>query len=213
MFHVKHFKKEVKRFIKRAHIKIGDEEIGKISQYYQELCRWNQHINLVSRQDIPFFIKKHLYPAFVLANSIKGRGFILDYGSGGGVVGIPLAIILKNVKIYLLESKMKKCVFLRHIAKTLSLPIVVFEGNSVKFKEYYNKFDYILVRGLNLRKEMFLFLKGDGWLIHIGRTKSEKGFSCKNQTVMGIKFLWCRDDNENFSNYKMKKIAANQKNG
>ncbi len=196
MFHVKHFKKQIKRLARNTHIKIGKNEIEKFLLYYQELSRWNEHINLISTFDLPDFPRKHLYPIFILSRYLKGDNLILDYGAGGGVVGIPLSIILQEAKIYLLESRIKRCVFLKHIVAELSLPCVIFEGRGDKFVDFYHKFDYVLVRGLKVKKEMFPFLKQNGNLIHIGKpranTNAIKGFICQDKAIDGVKFLWCK---------------------
>lgn len=196
MFHVKHFKKQIKRLVKKAHIKVDEDEIEKFLLYYQELARWNEHINLISASDLPDFPQKYLYPAFILSRYLKGDKFILDYGAGGGVVGVPLSIILKGAKIYLLESRIKRCVFLKHIIKVLSLNVVVLEGEGSTFMDFYHKFDYVLVRGLKVKKDMFPFLKDNGNLIHIGKTRVNanaiKGFICQDKAIDGVKFLWCR---------------------
>jgi len=189
---VKHFKKSLKRVAKAAHIKIDEDEIERFLDYYQELSRWNEHINLISKTDLPDFLQKHLYPVFILSRYLKGDNLILDYGAGGGIVGIPLAIILKGAKVYLLESRIKKSVFLKHIVAILSLNAVVFEGEGSKFVDFSHKFDYVLVKGLKIKKEMFSFLKQNGDLIHIGRTNIIKGVVCQDKPIGGVKFLWCK---------------------
>ncbi len=196
MFHVKHFKKQIKRLTKKAHIKVSEDKTEKLLLYYQELSRWNKHINLISASDLPDFPRKYLYPVFILSRYLKENNLILDYGAGGGVVGVPLSIILQDTKIYLLESRIKRYVFLKHIVKVLSLNTVVLEGESSKFMDFYHKFDYVLVRGLKIKKEMFPFLKDNGNLIHIGKThintNAIKGFICQGKAIDGVKFLWCK---------------------
>ena len=191
MFHVKHFKRQIKKVAKKSFLKIDDEKMDRTLDYYLELKRWNEHINLVSPLSLELFPEKHLFPVFVLAGRIKKGGKILDYGAGSGIVGVILRILLDNIDVYLLEARAKRCVFLRHISSALEIPLNVLEGQAKDFSDYHNQFDYVVIRGLKIKKNMFYFLKHGGVLIHLGRTRVSGKFPCERKNINGVVFYFC----------------------
>jgi 16S rRNA (guanine527-N7)-methyltransferase len=71
-------------------------------------------MGLVARGDRPRLHRRHLVeslaPALVAALPKGAR--LLDVGAGGGLPGIPLAIVRPDLEVTLLEAREKKCSFL-----------------------------------------------------------------------------------------------------
>ncbi|CAO5676990.1 MAG: Ribosomal RNA small subunit methyltransferase G [Holosporales bacterium] len=86
--------------------------------YYLELKRWNQTISLMKDLDsYDVFFERHLIDAIDIDPYLSGC--VIDIGSGGGIPGIPLAMLGKNVK--LVESNTKKSTFLKYCIKKFNL--------------------------------------------------------------------------------------------
>lgn len=96
---------------------------GPLRAYAASLCQWAQHISLISARDLPHLATRHLLPAVwaypVL--SILSRRHVVDFGSGAGLPGIPLALALPDTSFYLVESRRRRASFLRHACRVLGL--------------------------------------------------------------------------------------------
>jgi len=96
--------------------------------YAQELIRWQKVKNLVSRETLPEIWPRHFLDSVQLAKHVDvTSGILLDYGSGGGLPAIPLAIVFKNseLQVHMIEANGRKCSFLRQISRQLGLNCVV----------------------------------------------------------------------------------------
>jgi 16S rRNA (guanine527-N7)-methyltransferase len=85
----------------------------------------NEHLNLTRITDPSEARLLHIGDALTLLPQIPSMAQKLaDVGSGGGVPGIPLAIVRPELDVTLIESAAKKCAFLRHAVAELALPNV-----------------------------------------------------------------------------------------
>jgi 16S rRNA (guanine527-N7)-methyltransferase len=108
----------------------GDPTIiaAALEHYEALLIKWNVVHNLVSRETMSEFWKRHIADSLQLLPLIgEEEGRFADLGSGGGLPAIPLAIAssgrTRHFDLY--EPVMKKVSFLRTVARECSLPITV----------------------------------------------------------------------------------------
>jgi len=103
---------------------VGFDEIkdAAMNRYIDLLLDANARMNLTrisTREDATV---KHIGDALTLLPLIPaGAIHVVDVGSGGGIPGIPLAIVRPDVKIALLESVRKKADFLKSVVATMNL--------------------------------------------------------------------------------------------
>lgn len=128
----------ISNFIKDFPMKLSETEIKLLEEYLEELMRWNTKINLISRKlDSDVIIKEHVLFSYNFLRFCSDEvEYIIDLGSGNGIPGIPLAISLKNEKVYLVERREKKLAFLIYVKNKLMLGNVeVYESYEESIKD------------------------------------------------------------------------------
>jgi 16S rRNA (guanine527-N7)-methyltransferase len=96
---------------------------GLLARYLAELSRWNARYGFV-KADSRELVVKHALDSVAAARQVArlaGSGTVLDVGSGAGFPGIPLAIVLPEVRFVLLERSSRKAAFLGNCRALLGL--------------------------------------------------------------------------------------------
>lgn len=101
--------------------KINSNQLEKFYKYMQLLLEWNKKINLTAITDEDEIILKHFVDSLTVLKYINENDRIIDVGTGAGFPGIPIAIMMPNVKITLLDSLNKRINFLNEVIKELDL--------------------------------------------------------------------------------------------
>ncbi|HOK26600.1 MAG TPA: 16S rRNA (guanine(527)-N(7))-methyltransferase RsmG [Bacteroidales bacterium] len=121
------------------------EKLCRLEGLYSE---WNSKINVISRRDIENFNIHHLLHSLSIARVISfvPGTEILDIGTGGGLPGIPLAIMFPEVHFVLLDSIRKKIKVVTEIAAALQLTNVkpVWE----RAENHRGSYDFIVSRAV-----------------------------------------------------------------
>lgn len=101
-----------------------DGEIERLGRYLALLLAANELVNLTAIREADDAWERHIFDALTLLPVLAEVGDgarVIDVGSGGGLPGIPLAIVLPGVRFVLLEPTGKKAAFLSHAVKELGL--------------------------------------------------------------------------------------------
>lgn len=107
------------RFAEKYHV--SRETFLQLLDYVELLKKWQQKINLISNNTLSQIWERHIEDSMQLINYVpRGTSQIIDIGSGGGLPGIVLAIATK-LPVAMIESDMKKCIFLDEVSRQLSL--------------------------------------------------------------------------------------------
>lgn len=118
--------REIKNIImdvsKIVGISVDNETIiEKLALYFLLLFQWNQKLNLTGKKELNSIVKEHLPDPLIVSTSLKNGVEAVDVGSGAGVVGIVLKILRPDIKVALVESNIRKVVFLRRAIYELGL--------------------------------------------------------------------------------------------
>jgi 16S rRNA (guanine527-N7)-methyltransferase len=113
----------------------SEEQIENLTIYGNLLIRWNQRTNLTAIREPAAIVDRHLIESVAAAAIVPvGTTTLLDYGTGGGLPGIPISICLPEVKVTLAESQLKKVAFLREVVRTLKLNAVIHPGRVAELR-------------------------------------------------------------------------------
>lgn len=138
--------------LEQAKIIISDEQKDKLINYINLLNKWNKTYNLTAITDPDAMLVKHVIDSVVVSPYLMGKRFI-DVGSGAGLPGIPLSIILPKCHFTLLDSLGKRIWFLKQVQQTLFLTNIDVVKSRVEF--YTNGcFDAVISRAFASIKEM-----------------------------------------------------------
>jgi 16S rRNA (guanine527-N7)-methyltransferase len=92
-----------------------------LAVHANEMLRWNRSIRLTAITDRVEVAVKHVADSLLLLRLAPFPGRLLDFGSGAGYPGIPLALYLPGTRVTLLEASVKKCAFLSRVRGMLGL--------------------------------------------------------------------------------------------
>lgn len=109
---------------------------------------WNAKINVISRKDIQQLYEHHVLHSLAIAKFIRFKNGtnILDFGTGGGFPGIPLAILFPECQFTLIDGTGKKVRVAQEVATTIDLKNV--ETKHIRGEEEKGKYDFVVSRAV-----------------------------------------------------------------
>jgi len=127
---------------------ISSTQILQLEALYGLYSDWNSKINVISRKDIENLYEHHVLHSLAIQQIInfKPASSILDVGTGGGFPGIPLAILLPEVKFTLIDSIGKKIKVASEISSAIGLNNITLKHERIQ--EDKGKFDFIVSRAV-----------------------------------------------------------------
>jgi 16S rRNA (guanine527-N7)-methyltransferase len=171
---------------------LGDGVAEQFSAYFDLLWRWNSKLNLTALRTPEEILRRHFVECIFCAQHLPASvGTLLDYGSGAGFPGIPIALCRPEIRVTLAESQGKKASFLREVVRVLGLNVEVF-GGRVETMADDRRFDAVAMRAVDKMEqaiaEAAVRVAAEGWLVLLAGAGSigiPEGFVVEERGIPG----------------------------
>lgn len=117
----------LKKTIDALGINATNEQLAVLYEYCSEIVSWNHRVNLTGAQTIEDFIKGPLFDALTLLPVLHPKGRLVDVGSGGGLPGVPVAILVPDLEVTLAEPRSRRINFLNHVNTSFRLNLKILQ--------------------------------------------------------------------------------------
>jgi 16S rRNA (guanine527-N7)-methyltransferase len=163
--------RRVTRRIERAHIAVGPAFLERLVAYFDLLSRWNQRMNLTARVDTDEAIDRLLVEPVIASRFLPRGDFrLMDVGSGGGSPAIPMKLMAPAMRLWMVESKVRKSAFLREAVRQLELSDTLVESQRVEDlllrPQLHESMDVVSIRAVRVDAELLrrlaLLLRPEG---------------------------------------------------
>lgn len=132
------------------------EQFAALDELYRD---WNAKINVISRKDIDNLYTHHVLHSLAIAKSISFRPGtnVLDFGTGGGFPGIPLAIMFPEVNFKMIDGTGKKIKVVNEVATAIGLENV--NAVHLRGEEEKGKYDFVVSRAVMPLPDLIKIIK------------------------------------------------------
>ncbi len=151
--------------LQRHGIKIAKPKVRQLEEYCRLLWEWNERLNLTRHADYEKFVSRDLVDVLALSEFLREGERVLDVGTGGGVPGIPLAILRPDLRVELCDSTGKKTLAVSEILRDMRLDIPIWHAKVETLlpkREKGNRFTTLVVRAVS-RLVNLLRMVGPYW--------------------------------------------------
>lgn len=120
-------------------------QIGMLDELYRD---WNAKINVISRKDIDNLYEHHVLHSMAIAKMVNFRPGtrILDFGTGGGFPGIPLAILFPECQFKLIDGTGKKIRVAQEVCHAIGLKNC--QPEQLRGEDEKGKYDFVVSRAV-----------------------------------------------------------------
>jgi 16S rRNA (guanine527-N7)-methyltransferase len=185
----KTYAERLKQLLEAARLEPIDSATAvKFQTHLDVLMRWNERMNLTAIRNPDDILSRHFVESIACAQSLpQGIKTLLDFGSGAGFPGIPIALCRPEIAVTLAESQSKKSAFLREALRSTGIECRVFTGRAEMIGE---TFDCVTLRAVDRMESAIRaaarMVSGGGFLtlmVTVGETLA-------SQTAAGDEFAW-----------------------
>ncbi|KFE53642.1 16S rRNA methyltransferase [Pseudomonas syringae] len=154
---------ELSRGAQQLGVTLSEGQHNQLLAYLALLIKWNKAYNLTAVRNPDEMVSRHLLDSLSVVPFIEGPRW-LDVGSGGGMPGIPLAILFPEMKVTVLDSNGKKTRFLTQVKLELKLDNLEVIHSRAESYQPAVPFTGIVSRAFSSLEDF------TGWTRHMGDT-------------------------------------------
>ena len=164
-----------------------------LNDYVALILRWNARTNLTAVRDEEGILSRHIVESIACAQALPdGIATLLDFGSGAGFPGLPIAICRREIAVTLAESQGKKAAFLQEAARVLDCstwnnPVKIHSGRAETLGTQY---DCVTLRAVDRMEQAVQaaarLVRPNGWLAPMTTTDDLPQI----QSAAGYQYIW-----------------------
>jgi 16S rRNA (guanine527-N7)-methyltransferase len=167
---------------------LDDETASQFESYISLFLRWNERLNLSAIRDEEGILSRHIVESIAVASAFPpGIATLLDFGSGAGLPGIPIALCRPEIAVTLAESQGKKAAFLQEAVRVLGIQAKVHAGRAEALRTV---FDCVVLRAVDKMPKAVAaavpLVAPAGWLALMTTTSELEGL----KRAAGTEFSW-----------------------
>jgi 16S rRNA (guanine527-N7)-methyltransferase len=156
--------------------------------YLSLILRWNSRVNLTAIRHEEGILSRHFVESIACARALPaGIATLLDFGSGAGFPGIPIALCRPEIAVTLAESQGKKAAFLQEAIRTLGISVDVHSGRAEALRAL---FDCVTLRAVDKMQQAVQagaqLVRPSGWLVLMTTDTELDGL----KAASGSEFSW-----------------------
>ncbi len=133
-------------------------------------------MNLTAIREPSQIVGRHFLECIECAQALPDIKSLLDFGSGAGLPGIPIAIVRPDISVVLGESQRKKAAFLQEAVRLLGLNVQVYDGR-IEQMDSGRVFDAVTLRAVDRMQDAVRIalkrVRRGGRLILFGTTSTQ----------------------------------------
>ncbi|MBU3020221.1 16S rRNA (guanine(527)-N(7))-methyltransferase RsmG [Aestuariibacter sp. A3R04] len=134
-------------------LSVSDTQATQLVGFVERIHKWNKAYNLTSIRDPEQMMVKHILDSIAVTPHVGGKR-VIDVGTGPGLPGVPLAIMLPDTQFTLLDSLGKRVRFMKQCAYELGLQNVSPLHSRVEAHQPGQPYDVVLSRAFASLKDM-----------------------------------------------------------
>lgn len=160
-------------------VELSDQQLEQFQRFYEVLTDWAQRVSLTGVKDEEGIQRRHYLESAALLPILAEEGLsledasLIDVGSGSGIPGVPLKILVPSLKLTLVEAKQRKVDFLNALLPELGLDDVEVVARrseeAAHNPRYRDQYDFAVAKALaplrTLVELMLPFLRMGGTVI------------------------------------------------
>jgi 16S rRNA (guanine527-N7)-methyltransferase len=167
---------------------LDEETASRFASYFSLFLRWRRRLNLTGIGDEDDILSRHLVESIAAARALPdGIATLLDYGSGAGLPGIPIAVCRPEIMVTLAEARGKKAAFLQEVVRVLGMKTEVYAQRAETLEK---TFDCVILRAVDKMPKAVAqatsLVAPDGWLALMTTTSDVDGL----ERAAGTEFSW-----------------------
>lgn len=155
---------------------ITEKQKQQYATLYDLYKDWNEKINVISRKDIENLYTHHVLHSLAIAKTLSFRPGtkVLDFGTGGGFPGIPLAIMFPEVEFKMIDGTGKKIRVVNEVASAIGLENI--NAVHLRGEEEKGKYDFVVSRAVMPLPDLMKIIKKN--FLKEGRNSLPNGLIC-----------------------------------
>ena len=134
-------------------LEVTETQVDLLLDFVSLIEKWNKAYNLTAIRNRDEMVRLHILDSLAILPFVTGQK-IIDVGTGAGLPGIPLAILMPSVQFTLLDSNSKKTRFVRQAVLELQLNNVEVVHGRVESLGHEGEYDAVLSRAFASLEEI-----------------------------------------------------------